>query len=677
MGALAMDDRPLNIRDFKHIRLTSKAERITLGDVVKTCETLKQKYHNERQTVEQQWKDAWAAYLTTPEATQYAESRTIDVVGNVDANWRHKLHTAKAFETVETIVSYLQSSFFPNQKWFDFEPRIHIPNPDWKQIVEANRKFVDLKLDGDNFRSKHRQYLREMCITGTAGLSMPWRTEVKDTLTNTVITGPGGEILVVPRREVEVTKHSPELKVMSVLDFYLDPEIDDPNRSNLIRRFVMSRGDLINLIESKKYPLARLDQIRRDSLITDNLRDESFKLNLMVGITAADSLDGTTGNVLLGSSSGNQNVELFEFWGDIVIKNIEFKDVQIVWSGRHVLLFNQNPYWSGKPFQFGTYIGITGTPYGIGALQPVLSDLYQQNILMSRRADNISVNSDSMYTVLADGVTDISEVYTAPGHVIPVTTHDAIQPLQLTTDQSLSVQEQGILEQIIDKAAGTGPFIGVGAGRAAERVTAEEIQAQRDAGGNRLNGVYSHIEETSMIPFLQKYRELLRQFIVSPEPMMMQMGSFDIEVVFGPDLLQFPMSVKALGAGHISDKEFELRQLTQWIQLVMSIEGFASLIGESERLAILQALTEKMIPDLANKVIPSLDTLLQRNQDNQQLLAQQQEALVSPAAQAEQQLQDSAQFVGGQPAVNAIQEGVATGQSEQQLQAIAEALRLN
>ena len=669
------DDRALDVNNLKHILLTNKRERITLGDVNKTCHTLLRKYRDERASLENIFKDSWAAYLTTPEATEYANNRVLDVVGNIDHNWRHKLHTAKAFETVETIVSYLYSSFFPNKKWFDFEPRLHIPNPDWKTIVEINRRFVDLKLDAEKFKSIFRKYLRELTITGTAGISMPWRTEVKDTMTNTVIDV-NGETIVVPRREAMVVKHSPELDILSVLDFYLDPEISDPNRSNLIRRFTMSRGDLINLVASKRYPLAKLHDIRRDSLLTDDVETENFQLNLMVGINQFDSPDATSGNVLVGNSFGNNNVEVFEFWGDIIIRNLEFKDVHIAWTGEHILLFEQNPYWSGKPFQFGTYIGITGTPYGIGALQPVLSDLYQQDILMSRRADNISVNSDTMFTVLADGVTDIDEVFTAPGRTIPVTTHDAVKPLQLTTDQSLSVQEQGILEQIIDKAAGTGPFIGVGAGRSAERVTAQEIQAQRDAGGNRLNGVFLHIEDTTMLPFLEKYRELLRQFIVNPEPMMITMGSFDVEVLVGPELLQFPMSVRAMGAGHISDKEFELRQLTQWIQLVTSIEGFASLLDQTHMLAILSALTERMIPDLSNNVIPTLDDMMQRNQQQQELLAQQQQLAADPVTQGQQQLMNTAQFVGGQPAVGAIQEGQATGQTQQQMEALAQALRL-
>lgn len=671
------DSRRVNINNLKHVKLTNMMEPITLGDVLKSCESLKMKYSNERQPIEQQWKDAWAAYLTTPEATQYARGRTIDVVGNVDDNWRHRLHTAKAFEVVETIVSYLHSSFFPNQKWFDFQPRMHIPFPEWQQIVEANRKFVDLKLDSEGFKSIFRQYLRELCITGTAGIAMPWRTEVNSSFTNTVIQQDDGNTLVVPRKESTVSKHSPDLKIISVLDFYLDPKVDNPNRSNIIRRFTISRGDLIDLVQSNKYPLGQLEKIKRDTLISDGIRSELFEMGLLVGISESESLDGTSGNTVIGNSFGDNKIELFEFWGDIAVKNIEFKDVQIVWTSNHILLFNQNPYWSGKPFQFGTYIGITGTPYGIGALQPVLSDLYQQDILMSRRADNISVNSDSMFTVLADGVTDINQVYTAPGHTIPVTTHDAIQPLQLTTDQSLSVNEQGLLEQIIDKATGTGPFIGVGAGRSAERVTAQEIQAQRDAGGNRLNGVYSHIEETSMLPFLEKYRDMLRQFITTPEPMMMTLNNLDTEIIFGPELLQFPMSVKALGAGHISDKEFEIRQLTQWIQTVASIEAFASLIGQPQWLEVLKALTDRLIPDLSAKFVPTLEDLIQRNADNATALAQQQQAMADPLTQAQQQLEGAAQFVGGQPALNSIQEGQVTGQTQQQLEQIAQALRLS
>lgn len=673
-----VDRRRVNVNNLKHIRLTNEMEVITLGEVINSCESLKVKYAQERQNTENTWKDAWAIYLTTPEAKQYAESRVIDVVGNVDFNWRHKLVTAKAFETVETIVSYMMSSFFPNQKWFDFSPRVHIPHPEWRSIVEANRKFIDLKLDSENFRSVFENFIRELCITGSAGISMPWRTEVKDSFTNTLVQRDDGTTLVIPKRDVDVVKHAPDLEVISVLDFYFDPEIHDPNRSNVIRRFSISRGDLLELVKSNKYPLANIEKIRDDFITgSDTLLDNNtFDINLMVGISSAESLDGDTGNTSTNTFIGNNLIEVFEFWGDIVVKNLEFKDVHIVWTGKHLLVLEQNPYWSGKPFVFGTYVKITGTPYGIGCLQPVLSSLYQQNILMSRRADGITVVSDPMFTVLADGVTDMDEVYTAPGHKIPVVSHDAIRPIEMDRDQSLSVNEQSILEQLVDKATGTGPFIGVGAGRSAERVTAQEIQAQRDAGGNRLNGIYSHIERTSMIPFLNKYRELCRQFILEPESVMMSVNGLDVEVLFGPDLLQFPMSVRALGAGHISDKEFELRQLLDWINLVVSVEGFSSLLSVTHRLEILRALTEKMIPDLVEKVIPTSQQLLQANQD-QQALIQQQQAATAPPQDPTQQLRDSAQFVGGQPAVNSIDEAMLTGRSEEQIQQIAAALGLS
>lgn len=666
-----MARRVINISPFNHIKLTSESVQIQDSDVVSRCIALKTKYEQERHSLEETWKDSWATYLTTPEARQHASARVLDIIGNIDNNWRHNLVTAKAFETVETIVSYLQSSFFPNPRWFDLEPRSVIPYPEWEEIVDVNRRFVDNKLQQQKFSSIYRQYLRELCITGTAGIAMPWRSETKERFSNSIEYSSDGRVLVIPKKTFEKSKNAPDLKIMSVFDFYLDPEVDDPNESNVIRKFKITKGDLILLVESGKYPMANLEDIKLGTHIAEELRTANQELELMLGISSLQSPDGTSGNVLVNNHSfGSDLTEIFEFWGDIIIKNVEFKDVHIVWSGRHLLQFSKNPYWSGKPFQFGTYVGVSGTPYGIGCLQPVLPNLYQQNVLMSRRADNISVGSDMMMTVLADGVTDIEEVYVAPGHKIPVTTHDAVRPLDLNTDQNVSLSEEGVLEQRIDKATGTGPFIGVGAGRSAERVTAEEIQAQRDAGGNRLNGVYSHIEETSMIPFLEKYHELCRQFILEPEVIRVPRGNnLFAHILVGPELLQFPMHVRALGAGHIADKEFRLKQLLDWINIVSSIESMASEVNWSQIPALL---AERMVPDVKDRLIISEEERIARNQDQANLLAQQQQQLSS--ADPQQEINDAAQFIGGQPAVAAAQEALLSGTGEGDIQNIAEAL---
>lgn len=667
-----MANRILDISNINHIKLTNDAVKISDGEVVNFCLALKDKYEKERLLLDQVWKDSWAAYLTTPEARQYASNRAIDVIGDIDVNWRHSLVTAKAFETVETIVSYLHSSFFPNPRWFDLEPKTPIRNEAWERIVDINRRYVDLKLHQHKFKSVFRQFLRELCITGTAAIAMPWRNEVSEKLENTIQYTSTGDPLVVERRTAKI-KSAPDLQVLSVFDFFLDPEVHNPNESNVIRRFSLTKGELIRLVESGKYPEANLKEIREDSQFSTDISSTAIdELNLMVGINIDQAPDGTTGNTLSSNTFSSNKLDVFEFWGDITVKNVEFKDVYIVWSGRHLLDFRQNPYWSGKPFQFGTYVDIVNTPYGIGCLQPVLPNLYQQNILMSRRADNISVSSDAMFTVLADGVVNMDEVYTAPGHKIAVTTHDAVRPLPLTTDQSVSLSEEGVLEQRIDKATGTGPFIGVGAGRSAERVTAEEIQAQRDAGGNRLNGVYSHIEETSMVPFLERYHELCRQFILEPEIVRVPVGNaaYAEYVLVGAELLQWPMAVRALGAGHIADKEFQLRQLLDWVNIVSGIEALQQKINWN---GVGDAITQRMVPDIADQVLISAEEQMARIQDRQNLLAQQQEML---AVDPVQQVRDQAQFVGGQPAVSALDESLAEG-GEGDLAAISQALGIN
>ncbi len=99
---------------------------------------------------------------------------------------------------------------------------------------------------------------------------------------------------------------------------------------------------------------------------------------------------------------------------------------------------------------------------------------------------------DEAYTLRQNSTLNPDEIQMRPGAVFLVEEHDDLRPIQRNGNNfTVSYQEAGLLENTIDRNMGTGNLISANAARSGERVTAAEIQATRDAGGNRLFVLFS------------------------------------------------------------------------------------------------------------------------------------------------------------------------------------------
>lgn len=544
--------------DVSNLPTGDKLEATLLNALI----TLLGKYSMARNTLEDKWAKAYYAYATTREAKQNLTNVAKQVIGRTKVNWRHKLKSPKAFELVETIESYMMGAFFPNQKWFDFAAAGHTDDPNFRTILELNRKFINKQLENGEFRDMMRMHIRETCITGTSGFMYPWHEAMQNAKFN----------------------------VMSCFEFWLDPTAQRPNDANLFRKYTLHKAEVIankdffNLMDKKTNQFGATNTIAYD-------RNMMFHLRRMLGIDV-ETL-----------SSHNDDVDIFEFWGDLLVPelNIIIKNIRASFTLEGLYNFMPNPFIY-RPIIITNYVQLSSSPYGISALQSVLSQLYYKDVMMSRHADAVVASIDPTYTYLHDGVVDPNEVYMAPGHTIPVTQTDAIRPVQTGGDMNVSVQDMTIVEQTIDKAVGTGPFIGVGQGRAAERVTKAEIDAQIAAGGNRLNDVYDHMQ-TNLLRFLKRYRDFFRVYYagqtqIEVRQLNPQLEMFNQDIWANVDIssFQFDVEIKPLGAANVATREFKLRQTFEWMTIVGQNPNMNPLVDWNQ---VLQHITFTMLPDEA------------------------------------------------------------------------------
>jgi hypothetical protein len=133
----------------------------------------KSRYERARREVEIMWLEAWALYLGSPRAVSYQRQRVLNTVGDVNADWRHRINVGKAYEAVETIHGYLMSATFPNRDFFDMAPT----NPGYADLAKVVKKYMTNKMYEAKFALHYEDFLRQLIITGNSVIALPWRYE--------------------------------------------------------------------------------------------------------------------------------------------------------------------------------------------------------------------------------------------------------------------------------------------------------------------------------------------------------------------------------------------------------------------------------------------------------------------------------------------------------------------
>jgi len=643
-------------------------QRRRADEIIEQVNTLKRHYGDARQEREDKWLEAWAQYFGTPEAQNYLRARTHHTVGDVQNDWRHRVPTGKAFEMVESVVSFLMGATFPNENWFDVEAVEHLnfQEEDYRKYLRLIRTFTQRKLEDANFQDYFENFLRQAVTLGTSVLAMPWRyrreefpLNVRDAQGNTV-----------QKTEERVTQNTFQFEVVDMFDFFIDPTAKMPNEGNIIRRMTKTRGELIRLVQDGTYPEATVKQIQELPAV-ENVHDpddESHKQE-------KEEFTGMNPHHHQLHSPGDI-IEVLEFWGNLTVENEEYQDVVATVAGDALLSFDSNPFWGGKPFVVGTYIPVVNSPYGLGVLDPVLGDLHARTLTRNQRLDITEFTINPMFEVVNDGTLDLSQLYSEPGRVIPVTEAGSINQINTITDVSTSVQEEQLMEQSIEKSTGTGAFIGSGATRNAERVTAQEIEATRAAGGNRLNGVHRHIERQALFTILQKCFRQIQQFVTEDETIPLP-NEEDPDVVeflqVGPPELNTSLQLKPRGADFIADEEFELRQRIDFINTAAQVPQMAQQLNWKE---VAKDLARRFLRDDWEKYVKGAGEQEEDQQNEQQLPVDEvQQGPESQAASEIEQIREAARSVSGQPGAQAVEESLRSGQAEEALRNIGEQLQ--
>lgn len=550
-------------------------------------------FRNQRSGLEKTWISNWASYVITPESARYSRMDIMRNVGNVRADWRHNIDIGKAFEIVETVHAYLMGSLFPNSAWFDCKPVL----PGYDQLARILKYYLREKLYDWKFMVEFSTYLRQLLIVGPSVMMMPWSE-----------------------------KERIQYECVDVFDVYFNPAEVSMDDTPIIRKIRKTRAMIVECINSGYYSnIEPLDVVRIRPQASGNMMlDGDIEYDYNAGLLKQFQ------GIDVPAYSMTDKVTVLEFWGDVTLPYCTIKNVIATIVGGKLVRLVENRYKCGRPFVIGTFTPVVRQPHGVSIIQPNQGTLQQINNSVNQMLDGVELAVNPMYTLRRDSTLRSEDIITEPGVVYEVDEHDALRPVEPPRNNfGLSFQEISYLEQVADKNAGTGPLIGVGQPRGGERVTAQEIQAVREAGGNRLLGNHKHVEMTSLLPMLEKTLANVQQFtkvddvILVPDPY----SGLEFFMDFGPAELKFDFKIRPRGADHVIEDQEYVRKRTEFLQLVATIPGAI------ERIDLDRVL---------------MDVLMHWGFDDPELYLKQQEQPAAPAASPFQQM-------GG----SALQEGMA------------------
>ena len=508
----------------------SETKTLILQYVTYTLDEMK----NCRKEIEETWIETYAQYIASSKAQSELRAKQIDTVGNVGTEWRHHIDRGKAFEVVETIHAYLMGALFPNDNWFEASPR----RPSDIDATRVLRKFIRDELKDIDFEIIMDEFVRQFIITGTSCLFFPWDDD----------------------------DDRVDLQLLNMFDCWVRGSAKDPMKADFVRRVYMSREELRDEIAEGSYDLCT-----------------ELDVDRVTGVRAIKEFERVQEFQGMRPNKDNDDVcEVYEYWGKICVDGKEYKNVVVTFAEGVLLRVEENKYECGVPMVFCSYIPVLDTVYGIGALQSSLGLIHVLNILENQRLDGVELTVNPMWTKKTSSSLDSADVYAEPGKVIEVDEHDDVKPMPPAQfNIGVSYQEANYVESAIDKNSGTGPLVGAGASRNGERVTAAEIAAIREAGGNRLSGVHRRLEKRGLTRALDKIIKIYKQY-KSTKSIVRYAGNTAGEYNYAeisPSDMQ-DLRIEAKGSDHIIENRKKLQDIYDFLAAVNQDPEMAGMVDK-------------------------------------------------------------------------------------------------
>ncbi len=398
------------------------------------------------------------------------------------------------WELAQTLKSHLMENLYSNP-----EAMFDVAGATYEAQAGANAQKAMLVsyFEKMNLSAEVEKIVDSVVETGEATVLVGWDTKTRtirraQTLEEQVFA-PSEDGFVVEQR---VIFDGPTVKFIPAQDFVYDVE----------------RG--ANFASAAKIcrTYATLGEIRANKL-NNLLTDEKIaELEAMLGEGSA--VPDLLGEPTKAGVKGEQ-LELLEYWGDIVVNGKTFENMLVVVAGRyHVIRIEQNPFLT-QPFVHSAVVCDPRTMRGVSPLKIALGLTDVASTILNKQLDALSLIINPPY--LAPKGCFKGEQIVTPGKIIE---YDAAlmpnQPIPLNFASALRGWDFiNFFKTSIESA--TGIYKTMVGNLAPSGRTATEINYSASGQSARLNMIIDSISRKMLVPIVEKTAEVLANFKIGDE----------------------------------------------------------------------------------------------------------------------------------------------------------------
>ena len=479
----------------------------------------------------------------------------------VKTTTRSRIFVPMVFKLVEAALPLIVNTIFSSDSIFEVMP----VNPADQPIADVIQILLDFQLTEASFYIKFLDFTKQLILYGTSYFKVYWKVKRQWVWERTPIRQPVsffgipmGEKIVgwEETKSYKIVDRRPEVDVLDILDVFPDPDATNvADGAGVFVRTFMSQDDLREMGAGPHPIYANTD----DDGIKSGAPDGQYSVSRQYRNTTR----GVSANV--GKTKG---VEILEFWGKYDVDGDGIREeAYIVVANRKVLLkATGNPFHHQKrPLIKSNLFRVPLEWYGIGVVEPVISQQHELNTLRRQRLDNINQVLNAMWKVKDTADIDLNSLITSPSGIIITSEMDGLEALRPNDVTGSAFAEASILESemeavTVTQAAQGNPASGK-LGRTssgARMIIAQSLEKFGTA--TRL------IEETAVKRVIRMFHELNLQFLDDDDILRdpgLYGNLFAAEVT--PEMLRAEIHIKMLGIGEMIGKEGKINQIASFV----------------------------------------------------------------------------------------------------------------
>lgn len=404
------------------------AEQKCLDDLTSMFET----WESWRKPYETLWEEIYRLYFSSQDKRK--------------TNTRSTITVPIVFQVIEAAVPKVVNTIFGSgEEFFDIIP----VNPLDQNFADGMKTLLTFQLNQAEFMVKFVDFIKQLLLYGTSYFHVYWkvkrewvisRTPIREPLTiNGLVIDPN-HIRWEEKREYKVVERRPEIEVLDILDVFPDPE--SRNESDARGVFVRSWMCMEDIKAGGRGQFPIFGNTENPKLIAGDTHFAESR-------QARYSIRG------LSTAPGKDLVEVLTFWGKYDLDGDGIKEkCQIIIANREVILVARaNPFHHQQcPVVRCVFFPIPLEWFGMGLVEPVISNVHELWTLRRQRIDNINLILNRMWKVNSLADIDLDTLISTPNGIILTDQMDGVEALVTPDVTASAYNEASTVQSDIENA---------------------------------------------------------------------------------------------------------------------------------------------------------------------------------------------------------------------------------